>query len=95
MTAEKHNNIGRITALISFLIGTTFFAMHFFNHNVCIMIEGLLYIILAFFINIFILLIILGKAIHDEKNRAKLLQTIGIMLLNIPIVFLYCWVIFN
>ena len=69
MTAEKHNNIGRITALISFLIGTTFFAMHFFNHNVCIMIEGLLYIILAFFINIFILLIIYTNFNSFIKNK--------------------------
>lgn len=54
---------------------------------------GMYYITGAFLINLFVVKLILFKASYDKANRKKLLKTIGLMLLNIPIAAFYCWVV--
>ena len=53
---------------------------------------GYAFIILTGIINIVILITIFKKAVNNSDNRKRLLKTCGIMLLNIPIMILYCWV---
>jgi hypothetical protein len=42
-------------------------------------------------INIGVLISTLVKASKDNDNRAKLFTTCALMLLNIPVLFFYCW----
>lgn len=92
MTPERHIKLGRQTALISFLPGTAIFGLYFFTSSFELLFVGYGFIALTGLINIAILISILIKASKDKENRRKLLTTSGLMLLNIPVMLVYCWV---
>ena len=80
----------KITALISFVIGTILFI--FFNlitYSYALLAVGVFYTAGAFFINSFVLLHILFLSFFNPNERKELLITCGIMLLNIPIAMGY------
>ena len=93
MTGEKYIKIGRITALLSFLIGTIIFGLYYLTSDFEFLFVGYGFIILTGLINIGVLIAILIKAGKDKSNRKRLLNTSGLMLLNIPIMIAYCWVV--
>lgn len=85
MTEEDYIQLGRNTAKDSLFIGTgILFAFILFNWSLLIVV-GLIYIFIAFVVNIVVLVSILIKAISTATHRRKLLQTAGLMLLNIPV----------
>ena len=92
MTTERHIKIGRQTALISFLLGTTIFGLYFFTSSFELLFLGYGFIAVTGLINVGVLISILVKANKDRDNGAKLFVTCGLMLLNIPVMFFYCWV---
>lgn len=84
--------LGLITALISFLLGTIIFGLYFLTSDSNLLFVGYGFIVLTGLANIGILISILVKAVNDKENRTRLLKACGIILLNIPIMILYCWI---
>ena len=84
--------LGRNTALISIFLGTLIFGLYFLTSLFNLLFIGYGFIVLAVLINIGILFAILIRAIKDKENRKQLLTTSGLMLINIPIMLLYCWI---
>ena len=93
MTTEQLIKLGRQTALVSFLLGTGIFGGYFLTSSVALLFIGYGFIALAGLINIGILISILIKANKDKVHSNKLLKTCGLMLLNIPVMLFYCWVV--
>lgn len=92
MTTERLIKLGRQTALISFLLATAIFILYFLTSSFEILTLGQSFIALAGLINVGILISILFKTNRDKANKAQLFTTCGLMLLNIPVLFFYCWV---
>jgi len=92
MIAERYIKLGRVTALVSFLIGTTIFGFYYLTSAFELLFLGYDFIALSVLINIGVLIAIMVKARKDTANRKRLLNTSGLMLLNIPIMIAYCWV---
>lgn len=92
MTSKKHITLGKWTALISFIIGTLIFGLYFFTSNGELLFIGYGFIILAGIVNPIILSAILFKSNSDSVNHKKLLKTSGLILINIPIMFIFIYV---
>jgi hypothetical protein len=92
MTSSQLVNLGRITALVSFLLGTGIFGLYFQSSSFGLLFVGYSFILLIGLINVGVLIFILFKANKDNENRKKLLATCGLMLLNIPVMLFYCWI---
>jgi hypothetical protein len=92
MSSSRLVNLGRITALVSFLLGTGIFGLYFQSSAIELLFVGYAFILLTGLINFGVLIFILFKANKDQENRIKLLATCGLMLLNIPVVLFYCWI---
>ena len=94
MNANKHIKTGKLTALISFLIGTAIFGLYFLTSAAELLFFGYGFILLTGLINLIILGTILTAAYKDNTNRKKLLLTSGLMLLNIPVMLVYVSIAF-
>lgn len=81
-----------MTALVSFLAGTVILLLYFISMSVLFAFVGLSFMMLAGLVNIVILLLLIIRAWGDTPQRAKLLKTAGLMLLNISIVFIYFFI---
>lgn len=90
MRTKRHIRLGQITALISFLLGTTIFGLYYLTSDSNLLFVGYGFIVLIGLVNIGIFNSILLKALNDKENRKSFLRTGIIMLLNIPIMILYC-----
>ncbi|MGO3707543.1 MAG: hypothetical protein ACTJGD_05460 [Mesonia hippocampi] len=91
MIAKKYVGLGKGTAVTSFVIGTLIFGIYFLTSNSDLLFVGYVFIILAGITNLLILIAILAKSKSDSTNRKKLLKTSGLMLINLPIMFLFIW----
>src|SRR5690606_20688991 len=90
--------IGKLSALLSFLIGTILFGVFtFFIQSILMFKIGVIYILISLIVNTFIFIHLLYKAYFKPKYRLELIKTCGIMLLNIPntIGYLYLIVIID
>ena len=92
MNANHYIKLGRYTALISFLLGTVIFGLYFLTSSFQLLFVGYGFIALTGLINIGVFISILLAANKYKENRKKLLTTFGLLLLNIPVMFVYCWV---
>lgn len=92
MTTETHIKLGRQTALISFLLGTVIFGLYFLTSSFDLLLVGYGFIALIGLINLGILVAILLRVNKDKENSRRLLMTSGLMLINIPIMLIYCWI---
>jgi hypothetical protein len=93
MTTKRYIKLGRQTALISFLFGTGIFGIYYMTSSIELLLIEYAFIAFIGLINIGILISILVKANKDKDNKKNLLMTCGLMLLNIPIMLFYCWVV--
>jgi hypothetical protein len=93
MTSEQYIKLGRRTALVSFIVGTSIFGLFILTFADDLLILGYGFIVLTGLINIVVLGLALIRAIIDKGERKRLLITCGFMLLNIPVVLFYCWII--
>lgn len=91
MKSKKYITLGKVTALISFLIGATIFVIYFLTSDSNLLFIGYGFIVLAGIVNMIILIAILAKSKSETTNRKKLFKTCGLMLINIPIMFLFIW----
>jgi hypothetical protein len=91
MNSEKYINLGKGTAIISFFIGTLIFGIYFLTSNSDLLFIGYGFIVLAGITNLIILIAILAKSKSDLTNRKRLLKKSGLMLINLPIMFLFIW----
>jgi len=89
------NRVGKWVAILSFIIGTIFLRMSFILKVEDIVMPAFFYVVMAAAVNIIIVIILIVDAFKDKENRQKYLETVVIMLLNIPIVALYLFVVFN
>ena len=91
MKSEKYITLGKRTALTSFIIGALIFGIYFFTSNSDLLPIGYGFIVLAGIVNLLFLVAILVKSKYDSANRKKLLKTSGLMLVNLPVMFLLIW----
>ncbi len=90
MTVPTISNRARIVSLITSIIGTGIFFSYYFTDAFPLLFLGLGFIVLAGIINL-IFIISVARQLSKTSNRIQLYFTIGLMLLNIPIMVLYCW----
>jgi apolipoprotein N-acyltransferase len=91
MTTQKHIQLGRLTALISFLLGTGIFGLYYETSDSKLLFVGYGFVVLTGIVNIVVLIAILNRAAKDTGNSSKLNRTLGLMLLNIPVMLIYGW----
>ena len=91
MTTEKHIQLGRLTALISFLLGSGIFGFYYQTSDSKLLFVGYAFVVLTGIVNIVVLIAILKRAGKDTANRSKLNRTWWLMLLNIPVLLIYGW----
>lgn len=94
MQTQKLIQTSRWTALISFVLGTVILLIHkaLPNYHETFMI-GLIYVAIATFINLIFALALFAEMILKPVMAEDLMITLGIMLLNIPIAFLYFMIV--
>lgn len=86
----------RWTALISFSFGTLLFLTQLaFSESVNLLVLGLLYVIIATFINLIFAIALFVEMFLRPMMAEELMFTLGILLLNIPIAMLYLVILFN
>ena len=81
--------VGRESAIWSFSIGTFLFLAYCITNSSIFLPIGLCFLLLAIVYNIIILLIVIIAAFSKKDMLLDHLKTIGLMLLNIPVAFLY------
>jgi hypothetical protein len=82
---------GQKIAITSFVGGTLIVLLFYSTNEVSLALFGLAYVIIVGIINLIILVQIIYKTYRDKANKRKLFKTAGLMLLNIPVLILYCW----
>lgn len=92
MTTQQYITFGRRTALISFLLGTIILGIYLLTFSFELLFIGYGFIIIIGLINLKVFIDLLIAINNDKKAKKKLLKTCGQMLLNIPIMLLYCWI---
>lgn len=88
-TTEWYIKFGRQTALFSFLFGTAIFGLYFLTSSSKLLLIGYVFIAFIGALNIGILILTLVKALKEKDNRKKLLTNCGLLLLNVPVMFVY------
>lgn len=91
MTAKTHIKLGQVTSLISFILGTVIFVLYYYTSDFDFLFNGYVFIGLAGLINMVVLIAILLKAKKDKTNQKRLKSASFLILLNIPIMLVYCW----
>lgn len=91
MKTEEYIKSGRRTAFVSFFLGTAIFVLYYLRSSDVWLFAGYGFIVFAGLINLVLFLSLCIRAKNDTENRGKLLWTCGLMLLNIPVMLLYCW----
>jgi len=81
--------LGRKSAIWSFSIGTFLFLAYYVSNSSFFLTIGLCYVLLAILYNAIILLIVIVSAFSKKGMFVEHVKTIGIMLLNIPVVSIY------
>ena len=80
----------RWTALISFSFGTILFLTQLvFSNSVDLLVLGLFYVIIAAFINLIFVIALFVEMFLRPLMVEQLMITLGIVLLNIPVVWIY------
>ena len=88
------NEMAKISTAGSFAISTILLALLlYFGVSNFPVDFGLVFIIVAFSINLVLFIILMGYAIFNPKQRLETLKTCGIILLNIPVVIFYTYLI--
>jgi hypothetical protein len=90
----KYYSFSTQLALCSFLLGTLLFASYFFLPNTDgIIIVGLFFVLFASFFNAIVVLHLGYQLLTNPEEREHIIIKIAIVLANIPIAFLYFYII--
>lgn len=79
----------------SLIIGTLFFLSFCITRYGTLAFYGLIYTCVATVINLIVLLILLFTLSSNRVSRLQAFKSIGLLLVNIPIAFLYFWIILS
>lgn len=97
MTKKQYQNATGIfstqLAIVSFLVGTALFLFYFFSKNSTLIDIGIFYICIALIINFIMLFWLIYLFISQKNHREYFIIKILILLANIPIAFLYFYLI--
>ena len=85
--------IANLTALISFSVGTILLLGLLITEFEGFFVIGLYYLVLAIAFNVTLLIIILIRIILIKEERFEIFKSILLMLINIPIAYLYTQII--
>lgn len=88
--AKARIKTGRAVGISSFLIGAIIISVFFFTYSFLVAIIGLAFIGIATIANLGIFSILVRQAIKVRNMRKKSLSTAGLLLLNIPVMLVYC-----
>lgn len=81
--------------ILSFVIGTILFALYLFVKGwETLLFAGIIFVIGAIILNSISLFTMLLLMIFHPKERLLIIQTCGLILLNIPVVILYFYILF-
>ncbi|MES2587528.1 MAG: hypothetical protein V4622_01030 [Bacteroidota bacterium] len=89
MTKQKLNNIGYLTAAMTFAIASIIMYAHFQGFKGDYEAYGLLFIPIAFLVNLCVLIFIFVTA--NRRGIKGSFWSIYLMFLNIPVAFFYLW----
>lgn len=85
---QPYARLGRLTALVTFAIATIICGLYYITGNLDYGFIGYFFFLIAFPVNIIIMIILLIKASKDEQPK-RIYRGISLMLLNIPIAIFY------
>ncbi len=89
INVEKVISYSRKTALISFLGGSSILLMYYLTHFNIILYFALFFIVSAFFANVYCFTLLIFHLTKKSVFNKKIIQTIFLLLMNIPIGFIY------
>jgi hypothetical protein len=89
---QKQNSISVKLAGLSFAVGTLDFLLYIVTGDEYFIGLGLGILVLAFFTNIVLFLIVMANLFIGDVPFKEALLTIYVLLLNIPIAMFYCYV---
>ena len=90
---QESIQIEKKCAFVGFIISTFLFMIFFLEKSIFLFKIGIIYILVSFFINAFVLIHLLYLAIYNPKERMSLLWNCGILLLNILAVITYTYLL--
>ncbi len=90
MTDAQSIKLGRYTALLSFTIGTSILFFFYMTSADMYLFIGYIYAIFAGIVNLIVLLFLIQRK-KDSVNRKQYSITYLLVLLNIPVLALYCF----
>ncbi len=94
-TLNRINDIGKFTAITSFIAGTFVFLLHEMERSDFNLIFGLWFVIILVSVNLIIWIVVLITSLISRKQRKKSLTTAALMLLNIPVAIIYFLMVFK
>ena len=92
MTTEQNIKFGKWTAIFSFIIATVLMGLFYLTNSFVIAVFSYFFVLGAgLIVNLFCLIALLIRAYKETSQRFKIAKTIGLMLCNIPVTFLYIY----
>jgi len=91
----KFSPLGEKTFLISFLLGTFLLLLFWITRAEFLVISGFYYVMIAAVVNLLITLYELMEFLSDISGKKRNGNSVLLLLLNIPIAFLYLILFFN
>ena len=93
MNTNLFEPLAKITAFLSFIVGTILLLAYLISKSEYLVMIGFVYLNIAILINLFILLIILLRVIFVKNDRMIILISTLLMLINIPIAYIYTLIV--
>ena len=87
----RKENLGRAITFISFVLGSILVGLYYFTEKAELLFIGYIFVVLIVILNIAVFIASIVEAIKNTPLRKKLITNSAIMLLNIPIAYLYIW----
>ncbi|WP_431612547.1 hypothetical protein [Chryseobacterium sp. 'Rf worker isolate 10'] len=91
----KFSPLGEKTFLISFLLGTSLLLLFWITRAGFLIIFGFYYVVIAAVVNLLITLYELMEYLSDVSEKKRNGNSVLLLLLNIPVTFLYLTLFFN
>jgi len=82
-------------ALLSLIIGTLIFLLFLVASGIGLGLLGGFFIIIAGLVNLIYLILLLIRFFKVSEQKSIIIRTIGLILLNIPILLVYSWIAIN
>ncbi|MFP8896185.1 MULTISPECIES: hypothetical protein [Chryseobacterium] len=95
MEKIKFSPLGEKTFLISFLLGTSLLLLFWITRAEFLIIFGFYYVVIAAVTNLLITLYELMEFLSDISEKKRNGNSVLLLLLNIPVTFLYLTLFFN